>query len=464
VGSFENPGEGQGCPLVAEAALPRRTGSGLRHPLGHRQRRPPTAALWVPAVAFRGRQPPEPMRDDDRTLNLRFEGQVGNHTPGIHPMLYDVIIAGAGPAGLSTALFLLHARPRLQGRVVVLEKKSFPREKICAGALGGRGDRLLESIGVRVEVPSVPISGIRFTVPQGTSERLPGPIGRTVRRLEFDAALANLARARGVLLVESAPVRDVRPSRRGVEVTAGEEVYEGRVLVGADGLGSFVRRWLGLSFAPLKARVVEVDSERVKGDPPPSVLHFDVSHRRLNGYTWDFPTPLEGQVRMSRGVYGLVFPGDDPPDVAGLLDRRLERLGLDPGAHRKRQMMERGFEAHQPFSRGRVLLVGEAAGVDPITGEGIAEAIQYGAVAGAYLAEKIHRSHPDFTDWRRHLLRSPVGADLILRRWGASLCFRHARRPVELLFAHVPWILDVAAGLFAGSMAPGTGAGASEST
>jgi len=369
-------------------------------------------------------------------------------------MQHEVIIVGAGPSGLSTALFLLHRRPELKGRVLVLEKKSFPREKICAGAVGGRGDRLLESIGVRVEVPSVPITGIRFTVPQGTSERSPGPVGRTVRRLEYDAALAARARDRGVLLVENAPVREISSSGRGVEVLAGGEVHAGRVLVGADGVGSFVRRWLGLSFASLKARVVEVDSVRVEGDPPPHLLHLDVSDRGLNGYAWDFPTPLDGDIRMSRGVYGLVFPGDEPPEVARLLDRRLEHLGLDPGSHRKKQMVERGFEPHQPFARGRVILVGEAAGVDPITGEGIAEAIQYGAVAGGYLAEKISRGRMDFTDWRRHLLRSPVGADLLLRRWGAFLCFRHARRPTELLFARVPQVLDLAAGLFAGSFPP----------
>jgi menaquinone-9 beta-reductase len=390
---------------------------------------------------------------------LPMRGLEGNHARGAMAMQYDVIIAGAGPAGLSTALFLLHARPELEGRVLVLEKKVFPREKTCAGALGARGDRLLKGIEVRVDVPSIPITGIRFTVPQGTSERAPGPMGRTVRRLEFDAALAGQARDRGVLLVEGAPVRDIRTSKGGVEVEAGDGGYGARVLVGADGLGSFVRRWLGLSFGTLKARVVEVDSERVDGDAPPNVLHFDVSHRGLNGYAWDFPTPLEGEVRMSRGVYGLVFPGDDPPDVTEMLDRRLRRAGLDPAAHRKRKMLERGFEPHEPFSRGRVMLVGEAAGVDPITGEGIAEAIQYGSVAGTYLARKLRTNQPDLADWRRHILRSPVGADLLLRRWGAFLCFKYARRPTELLFAHVPKVLDLAGGLFAGSLPPRLGGG-----
>ncbi len=375
-------------------------------------------------------------------------------------MPYDVIIVGAGPAGLSTALFLVHATPELRDRVLVLERKTFPRDKFCAGAVGARADHLLAGIGVHVEVPSVSITGVRMTVPQGISERAPGPIGRTIRRVEFDAELANQVRKRGITLLEAMPVEEISVSSRGVEVGAGGSSFSGKILVGADGVGSFVRRWLGLPFGSLRARVVEVDSERVHGDPPPSVLHFDVSDRGLKGYAWDFPTPVANRIMMSRGVYGLVFPGDEPPDVGALLDRRLRRLELDPARCRKKQMVERGFEPHQPFARGRVMLVGEAAGVDPVTGEGIAEAIQYGSVAGPFLADKVLRNEPSLTDWPGHLLRSVVGADLFLRRWGAYLCFRYARRPVETLFARVPRILDLTTRLFAGSSGPFTGTGA----
>ena len=365
-------------------------------------------------------------------------------------MEYEVIIVGAGPAGLSTALFLLSADPALAGRILVLERKTFPRDKFCAGAIGGRGDRLLSSIGVKIRVPSVAISGIRMTVPQGRAERTPGFIGRTIRRIEFDSELAAATRARGVTLLEGAPVSDIHVSSRRVHVLAGESTFSGRYLVGADGVGSFVRRWLGLPFGSLRARVVEVDTERVGGDPPEDVLHFDVSDRSLNGYAWDFPTPLHDRILMSRGVYSLGFSGEESPDVAEILDKRLRGLGIDPGSCKKRQMIERGFEPHRAFARGRVMLAGEAAGVDPITGEGIAEAIQYGAIAGPYLAEKVARNEPSLADWPGYLVRSTVGADLFLRRWGAFLCFKYARRPVEVLFARVPRFLDLATGLFAG--------------
>lgn len=364
--------------------------------------------------------------------------------------MYEVLIVGAGPSGLTTALFLLRARPELRGRILVLERKRFPREKICAGAMGARADRVLKEVGIHVDVPSVEVAGARVTVPNGSAQRSPGGLGRVVRRKEFDARFAELVRERGVAILEDTAVEDIHVGVDEVSVAAGGRQFRGRVLVGADGVGSFVRRWLGLPFGALRARVVEVDTDRIPGDPPPDILHFDVSNRDIAGYAWDFPTPLGGEVRMSRGVYALELGNGATQDVRGILESRLGGLGLDPGAYRMKRMVERGFQPHHPFSSRRILLVGEAAGVDPITGEGIAEAIQYGALAGPYLAEKLEVGDLGFGDWRTHFLRSPVGTDLFLRRWGAFLCFRLARKPVESMFLRFPRVLDYTTGLFSG--------------
>src|SRR5260370_39127694 len=48
---------------------------------------------------------------------------------------FDVVIAGAGPAGLATALFLVKRRPGLADRIVAIEKSAHPRFKVCAGGV-----------------------------------------------------------------------------------------------------------------------------------------------------------------------------------------------------------------------------------------------------------------------------------------------------------------------------------------
>ena len=149
---------------------------------------------------------------------------------------------------MATALFLAAAAPRLVDRIVILEKERYPREKICAGAVGARADRLLERIGVRVDVPSVPVRGLSVVTAGGALvSRAPGghPIGRVVRRVELDHAFAEIARARGVRIVEGARVTSLAFEPAGVRLQLDGGELRARAVVGADGVGSVVRRALG---------------------------------------------------------------------------------------------------------------------------------------------------------------------------------------------------------------------------
>ena len=76
--------------------------------------------------------------------------------------MLDLVIVGGGPAGISTALHVLAAAPAT--RLAVLEKERYPRDKICAGAIGGRAFRILERIGVEVDCPRVALDAIAMRV------------------------------------------------------------------------------------------------------------------------------------------------------------------------------------------------------------------------------------------------------------------------------------------------------------
>jgi flavin-dependent dehydrogenase len=350
----------------------------------------------------------------------------------------DLAIVGGGPAGVATALFLAAAAPARIGRVAIFEKERYPREKICAGAIGARAEKQLARIGVRVDVPSVWVHGLSVATSAGSLQardpRILQPIGRVVRRIEFDRAFADEARSRGVTIVEGARVQRLEIGDDGVRLHGTMGEIRARAVIGADGVGSFVRRAIGAPKGRWRAQVIEVDTPVIEGDLARDLLHFDLGDRGLRGYAWDFPTLVEGRALMCRGLYELTGgdeAGGDGLDLAERLTARLVRQGIDPSGLRFKRFSERGLALHEPLARPRALLVGEAAGIDPVLGEGIAQAILYGAVAGPYLAGCLDRGDLSFHDWPRALRRSRVGLDLRARAVATPWVYDRLRPELE---------------------------------
>jgi flavin-dependent dehydrogenase len=361
----------------------------------------------------------------------------------------EIAIVGGGPAGIATALFLVHADPRSAERIVVLEKERYPRDKFCGGAIGARADELLATIGVRVEVPDVVVDGFSVKSRDADVCERRGRIGRVVRRIEFDHALANVARARGVRIEEGARVSRVDIDASGVTLETARGKFRAQAVVGADGVGSFVRRALGVSTGALRAQVIELDTEAVASDPARDVLHFDISDREFNGYAWDFPTIVGGKALVCRGVYHLMMDDRDT-DIRARLAQRLRERGLDIEHYTCKRFAERGFEPHEPYAAPRALLVGEAAGIDAVTGEGIAQAIEYGAVAGRYLADKRASADFSFRDWPQCLAKSKVGTDLRVRHFLLPYYFGRHRAWFERYFTMHPEFVAASVDQFAG--------------
>jgi flavin-dependent dehydrogenase len=350
----------------------------------------------------------------------------------------DLAIVGGGPAGVATALFLAAAAPGRIARVAIFEKERYPREKICAGAIGARAEKEFARIGVRVDVPSVWVNGLSVATSTGSLQmrdpRILQPIGRVVRRIEFDRAFADEARARGVTIVEGARVQRVELADDGVRIHGTMGEIRARAVIGADGVGSFVRRAIGAPRGRWRAQVIEVDTPAIEGDLARDLLHFDLGDRGLRGYAWDFPTLVEGRALMCRGLYELTGGDEaeaDGIDLAARLTARLARQGIDPAGLRFKRFSERGLALHEPLARPRALLVGEAAGIDPALGEGIAQAILYGAVAGPYLARCLDRGELSFGDWPSTLRRSRVGLDLLGRELATPWLYDRMRPEFE---------------------------------
>lgn len=377
--------------------------------------------------------------------------------------LRDIVVVGGGPAGLTTAAALVRADPRLRARVVVLERAVYPREKICAGGIGDRGWRYLEQLDVAPTVPQVRIHGVSVCSTEGHLVQRPGPIGRVVRRVEHDAALMERVRDLGVEVVDGVRVRQLHDHGDHVEVETSAGTLRAAVVVGADGVGSLVRRSMGLHAGDLRATVLEVDTAPTPHDLPRDLVHFDASDRRYAGYIWDFPSIVNGENTVCRGIYVLRprtgsvadVPPDDGIDLEALLADYLDERGLDLQQVRRKRFAERGFVPREKVVCGRRILVGEAAGIDPISGEGIAQAIEGGARAGAFLASW-DGTAAGLQGWQRRFSRSRLGWDLWVRSTGVSLFYGHRRSRLERAFAHAPALLEAGA-LHWGGDWPGVG-------
>ena len=348
--------------------------------------------------------------------------------------MYDLAIVGGGPAGISTALHVQAAAPAT--RRVVREKERSPRDKICAGGGGGRAFRLLERIGVEVACPRVPLDAVAMRIGGATMVvREPG-CGAVVRRIEFDHAFARVAAARGIEVREGCEVARLVRDDAGVTVETSAGAVRARAVIGADGVAGVVRREAGFPRGELRAQVIELDTEDAPGDQPRDTAVFDFATTALRGYAWDFPTQIAGAPLVCRGVYVLHdrgagthaaaagAPGRPRDWVAAYLAAR----GLDVARYRLKQFAERGFEPGAAIAAPRVLLVGEAAGIDIATGEGIGQAIEYGAVAGPYLARALARDDLGFASWRAAVEDHHLGWQLAIRH-GCYRAFYGRRRP-----------------------------------
>jgi geranylgeranyl reductase family protein len=303
--------------------------------------------------------------------------------------IVDIAIVGSGPGGVAAAI----TASSHGCSVLCVDKAQFPRDKTCGDGLTTAALRSLEAIGLtHAELRDTNIAVVRETVlvsPAGRHVTLPMPHDGlhavVVARRDLDAALVNLARRRGVDVREQCAVEKVVARDREVELLLADgNAIRARYVIAADGHWSTVRRALEPD-APrdlgewhaVRQYFAGVDDDR---------LWVLFERDLLPGYAWVFPRP-GGGANVGYGV--LRRDGRSGRDLKQLwpelLARPVLRDILGPGAHPTEPVRAWPIPTrYDPLrlTNGRVLFAGDAAGVvDPMTGEGIAQALESGALA-----------------------------------------------------------------------------------
>ena len=350
----------------------------------------------------------------------------------------DVLIVGAGPAGTAAAIELARA-----GRdVTIIDKARFPRDKCCGDGLTTEALRILQGLGVTPDTVDNwnAVTDIVIRNPRGRQVRLPlpdtGQYAAVVPRFDLDHRLVQLARASGVAVHEGVAFETIQrdDSSHGHSATSdvqaanvvvtktSEGLITSRYVIAADGMWSPVRKDVGL--APDGYRGEWHAFRQYFSGVGPQAQHLVVWFEEdlLPGYAWSFPLPGQ-RANVGFGITrrGRHHVGDMKAIWEDLLTRPHVRavLGDDAVAEDRHKAWPIPARVDGlPKTSGRVLFVGDAVGAtDPMTGEGIAQALLSGQLA-ADAIEHGGASRPCITATRYERLveRSLVADHLLARR------------------------------------------------
>ncbi|BBH64748.1 geranylgeranyl reductase [Actinoplanes sp. OR16] len=314
--------------------------------------------------------------------------------------VYDVAVIGAGPAGAAAALAAL----RSGASVLLLDRAGFPRDKPCGDGIAAEATGVLTDLGVPDPVAGFPqVTRLRLVAPGGgaVTRPLPRP-AHTVPRRIFDERLVRAAVAAGASL----RLHTARRVREDDLVTI-DGKYRARVVIGADGASSVVRRHLGHGANPPGHLAIAIRGYAPTANRGEQVIV--TTRQRWPAYAWEFPLG-DGTANVG---YGEVLRGG-PLSRPYLLGRLAALLpGAEPVSLRGHHLP---LSTHRPEpGRGRLLLAGDALSlINPLTGEGIFYAVLSGALAGAEAA----RGPDDVAGRYRRALRARLGRHL--RHSGAA--------------------------------------------
>lgn len=325
----------------------------------------------------------------------------------------QVIIIGAGPAGAGTSIFLTKAGiPH-----IIIEKETFPRDKICGDACSGKTVFVLRKANAawledifKNTAQNTPSHGVVFASPNGKALNIPFNPKKIIQgqapgfvtpRLIFDNFLFEKLASPYATIYQQSSIKSIeRKAGEGIKVcfTQGNENYEltAPLIIGADGDKSQVRKVLLKRNISPRAYCVGLRAyyKGVTGMHEKDFIELHFLPEVLPGYFWIFPL-ANGMANVGIGMMSERIRDKK----INLREEMLNAIKHNPNiSHRFTNATLTGkiqgwglpmCLKRQPLSGDNFLLTGDAASlIDPFTGEGIGNALYSGMLA-AFAAEEL---------------------------------------------------------------------------
>jgi geranylgeranyl reductase family protein len=330
------------------------------------------------------------------------------------------MIIGAGPAGCSTSMFLSKAGIAH----TIIDKASFPRDKVCGDALSGKVVYVLKELnnGLLEEFTQqanafLPSWGVKFVAPNGKSIDIPfksdmskethAP-GFISKRLDFDNSLFQKLDRRYATILTEMELTEVQPHINGIDIKCRNQQKEiefknVKMLIGAEGDRSIIGKKLGgIKKENLHyCAGIRAYYEGVKDLHSNNFIELHFLPEMLPGYFWIFPLP-NGQANVGAGMLSdtvskkkinlktdMLNAIENNPTIRerfkdAKLMGKIEGWGLPLGSKQRK------------LSGDHYLLTGDAGSlIDPFTGEGIGNAMYSGMLAASHIQNALKANRFD---------------------------------------------------------------------
>ncbi len=355
-----------------------------------------------------------------------------------HP--WDIVIAGAGPAGALLA-HQLATRTALYRRILLVDRAHFPRNKVCGCCLSAAGVDLLRAAGlahILTESHALPLDRMLLSA-RGTTASIPLRAGVALSRHLLDAALAGAARDAGATFLDATAARLLparAPSHHSIRLTRGHEsaTITASLCIAADGLaGSFLGSFPSASQPHLQPRIhprsrigLSAIVPMFPDAPPPGAItmlvgeHAYIGLVRLEDGSIDLAACADpSKIKSAGGPTLLLAPllhaANIHPDPAALRWHATPRLTRSraPAAH-------------------RLFILGDAAAyIEPFTGEGMTWALAAALAAAPRILQALNNDPaPALAAWSRDHHNLLAGRTL-----ACSMLARLTRHPFALSLA-----------------------------